>query len=80
MFVAKMMPKLNLPEYPCRLREKQDGKAEIYDTIRKKFVRLTPEEWVRQHLLNFFINHLDFPGFTDTGGRFAEIQPPVETQ
>jgi len=56
-----MMPSLNLPEYPCRLREKQDGKAEIYDTIRKKFVRLTPEEWVRQHLLNFFIHHLDFP-------------------
>ena len=55
------MPKLNLPEYPCRLRDKQDGKPEIYDFIRKKFVRLTPEEWVRQHLLNFFIQYLDFP-------------------
>jgi predicted type IV restriction endonuclease len=56
-----MMPKLNLPEYPYRIREKQDGKDEIYDSVRKKYVRLTPEEWVRQHLLNFFINHLNFP-------------------
>jgi predicted type IV restriction endonuclease len=56
-----MMPKLNLPEYPCRIREKQGGKHEIYDTIRRKYVRMTQEEWVRQHLLNFFVHHLDFP-------------------
>jgi hypothetical protein len=56
-----MIPALNLPEYPYRLRKNRNGRDEIFDAVRKKFVRLTPEEWVRQHLLDYFVRHLDFP-------------------
>jgi len=34
---------------------------EVFDTQRKKYVRLTPEEWVRQHFVHFLINQLGFP-------------------
>ncbi|MEI6884868.1 MAG: type I restriction enzyme HsdR N-terminal domain-containing protein [Bacteroidota bacterium] len=56
-----MMPRLNLPEYQPRTRLSKDGKEEIYDVVRRKFVRLTPEEWVRQHFINFFVSHHDYP-------------------
>lgn len=56
------MHKLNLPEYEFRLRQQQ-GKQQIFDVIRKKFVALTPEEWVRQNLIAFFIQHQKYsPG------------------
>lgn len=55
------MPVLNLPEYPVKTRSKADGKTEILDPVRKKFVRLTPEEWVRQHFLNFMIHSHHYP-------------------
>ncbi len=54
-----MLPKLNLPAYNPRLQER-DGKHYIWDIIRKKSVVLTPEEWVRQHLLNLLTQHLAF--------------------
>ena len=49
--------KLNLPEYNPQLR-KTDSGLEIYDPIRKKFLILTPEEWVRQHFINYLQNTL----------------------
>jgi hypothetical protein len=54
------MMRLNLPEFDCRL-QKSEGKVWIFDVIRKKFVVLTPEEWVRQHLINYLIAHLGYP-------------------
>jgi hypothetical protein len=36
-------------------------KVEIFDSIRKKYVVLTPEEWVRQHFVNYLVNHLHYP-------------------
>jgi hypothetical protein len=51
---------LNLPEFDVNLK-KSEGKVWIFDGIRKKYVVLTPEEWVRQHLINYFINHLNYP-------------------
>ena len=51
---------LNLPEFEVNLK-KSEGKVWIFDGIRKKFVVLTPEEWVRQHLVQYFINHLKYP-------------------
>lgn len=33
----------------------------VYDTLRKKYVALTPEEWVRQHFVNYLISHLGYP-------------------
>jgi hypothetical protein len=55
------MEKLNLPEITARIREGKHGKQEIFDEVRKKFVRLTPEEWVRQHFLHYMIHQLGFP-------------------
>ncbi len=54
------MQKLNFPEYDFKLK-KQDGKLLIFDVIRKKNVVLTPEEWVRQHTLQYLIHDKNYP-------------------
>jgi len=54
------MEKLNLPEFPAKVKQ-VDGKAMIFDIIRKKYVQLTPEEWVRQNFICYLINFLDYP-------------------
>jgi len=54
------MPALNLPRFAARLRERE-GQTEIFDEFRKKQLRLTPEEWVRQHLLHFITDQLSYP-------------------
>ena len=54
------MIRLNLPEYEYKL--KRTGKAiSIWDGIRKRYVALTPEEWVRQHFIAYLIQHLGYP-------------------
>jgi len=50
---------LNLPTYQIKIT-KQLNKPFIYDEIRKKYVSLTPEEWVRQHIINYLLNHKKF--------------------
>jgi len=54
------MVALNLPEFEYKLQQ-SEGKVWIFDVIRKKYVVLTPEEWVRQHLVHYFIHHLQYP-------------------
>ena len=56
-----MLRQLNLPDFAPRLREGKNGKHEIFDGIRKRYVRLTPEEWVRQNFLNLMVTHLGYP-------------------
>jgi len=51
---------LNLPTYDFSLR-KQGQSTEIFDSIRRKFVALTPEEWVRQNLLRYLLEDLQYP-------------------
>ena len=53
--------KLNLPAFDYRLSRGDDGVDRIYDRLRRKFVALTPEEWVRQHFVNFLIAERSFP-------------------
>ncbi len=53
------MIQLNLPSYPHKITEKSNTKY-IYDILRKKYVPLTPEEWVRQHMIHYLINHLGY--------------------
>ena len=48
------MIKLNFPDFEFKLK-KIDNKTFIFDFFRKKFILLTPEEWVRQHVLNFLV-------------------------
>lgn len=53
---------LNFPEYDYRVRKNESGQSsQIFDMVRKKYVSLTPEEWVRQHLLNFLIIEKKYP-------------------
>ncbi|HKL87494.1 MAG TPA: type I restriction enzyme HsdR N-terminal domain-containing protein [Salinibacter sp.] len=55
------MESLNLPAYEFRTTE-QDGKRQIYDPVRQTYVRLTPEEWVRQHFVQYLTQELGVPG------------------
>jgi predicted type IV restriction endonuclease len=52
--------KLNLPVFEPSLKKEQ-GKIWIFDGIRKKYIVLTPEEWVRQHFINYLITELKYP-------------------
>lgn len=45
-------PQLNFSNYEFRTQH-SDGKTLVFDIVRKKFVTLTPEEWVRQHVIRF---------------------------
>lgn len=55
------MEKLNLPSYSFRIKKYPDNKQYIFDEIRQKNILLTPEEWVRQHLIRFLIEEKDYP-------------------
>ncbi|MDO4160831.1 MAG: type I restriction enzyme HsdR N-terminal domain-containing protein [Prevotellaceae bacterium] len=54
------MYRLNLPQYEIKITE-INGHAAIFDILRRKYVNLTPEEWVRQHFIHFLIEHKDYP-------------------
>lgn len=53
-------PALDFPSYKFSIRENK-GKQEVFDFIRKKYVTLTPEEWVRQHTMHFLHTQLSVP-------------------
>src|SRR3989339_1264565 len=54
-----MIP-LNYPQYQFRLEE-TDGKIKIFDELRKLWLILTPEEWVRQHVVKYLIQEKKYP-------------------
>ena len=54
------MQKINFPDYEFRFKS-NENKTLIFDIIRKKFVVLTPEEWVRQHVIHFLVSELNYP-------------------
>lgn len=54
------MSGLQLPDFDAKIRYDTD-RAYIFDIVRRKYVILTPEEWVRQHFLNYLIHYLYFP-------------------
>ena len=54
------MQKLNFPTYSFRFKN-SENKTLIYDEIRKKFVVLQPEEWVRQHCVQYLIQEKGYP-------------------
>jgi type I site-specific restriction endonuclease len=54
------MIRLNLPEYEINVVER-DGKRMIFDFLRRKYVALTPEEWVRQHFTHFLVSQKGYP-------------------
>lgn len=54
------MQKLNLPPAPLTIRD-FDGHTKVLDPLRKRFVVLTPEEWVRQHFVYYLIAFRGYP-------------------
>lgn len=53
--------KLNLPQHEFNIKKDSTGNFKIFDSLRRKFVALTPEEWVRQNFVAFLINDKRFP-------------------
>ena len=54
------MQLLNLPTYPFKIKS-SENKQLIFDIVRKKYVLLTPEEWVRQHFIWFLVEEKKYP-------------------
>lgn len=54
------MQNLNFPSYNFRFKN-SENKVSIFDDIRKKFIILTPEEWVRQHTVQFLLHEKNYP-------------------
>ena len=67
-----MLP-LNLPSYPIKMQQR-GGKNVIFDSLRKKFVALTPEEWVRQHFVHYLTDVKGYP----TGWTVSSSSPPCD--
>ncbi len=54
------MSSLNLPKYDAKIIKTGDN-YEIFDILRRKYLVLTPEEWVRQNFIHYLINHKGYP-------------------
>ena len=54
------MQQLNFPVYNFRFKN-SENKVAIFDEIRKKFIILSPEEWVRQHVVHYFLTEKKYP-------------------
>jgi|TARA_B110000238_G_scaffold138194_1_gene148914 predicted type IV restriction endonuclease len=55
-----MEEKLNLPKFNFKNRL-VDNTIQIFDEVRKGYFKLTPEEWVRQHVINYLVFHKNYP-------------------
>jgi len=49
------------PTYPIKTRKNKGNSTEVFDVIRKQWVILTPEEFVRQHFIHYLMNEKSFP-------------------
>jgi len=54
------MQELNFPKFSFRFKN-SENKVSIFDVIRKKFIILQPEEWVRQHCVHYLIDFKKYP-------------------
>ena len=54
------MYELNLPKHGIKIAN-ENGHQTIFDVLRRKYVALTPEEWVRQHFVHYLIEHKGYP-------------------
>jgi Type I restriction enzyme R protein N terminus (HSDR_N) len=70
------MQQLNLPPYSFKFKE-SGTRTHIFDAIRKKYVVLTPEEWVRQNFLQYLILEKQFPASLiaiEAGLKYNQLQ------
>jgi hypothetical protein len=54
------MQALNFPSYSFRFKNSENNLS-IFDEVRKKFIQLTPEEWVRQHTIQYVLQEKKYP-------------------
>lgn len=54
-------PKLNLPPVALRTRMGDRGRAMVWDVLRRRYVTLTAEEWVRQHFVHYLLEACGYP-------------------
>lgn len=54
------MYELNLPDFEAKIKSEGQRKL-IYDILRRKYVALTPEEWVRQHFVHYLVGTCGYP-------------------
>ena len=54
------MLQLNLPPYNIKVKN-ENGQCKIFDILRRKYLVITPEEWVRQHFIHYLIDHKNYP-------------------
>lgn len=59
-YKVNKMIRLNLPSFEIKLSGTPE-KPKIFDILRRKYVTLTPEEWVRQHFVHYLIEHKGYP-------------------
>jgi hypothetical protein len=55
------MIKIYYPTYSFKIREPEQNKEEVFDELRKLWVRLTPEEWVRQNFIQYLLQVKKYP-------------------
>ena len=56
----KIMLQLNLPPYNIKVKN-ENGQRKIFDILRRKYLVITPEEWVRQHFIHYLIDYKGYP-------------------
>ena len=74
------MKMLNLPKYQFKVKQ-QGARTQIFDSIRKKYVALTPEEWVRQNFLQYLIHEKKFPSSLisiEAGLKYNQLQKRMD--
>ena len=55
------MIKIYYPQHAFKIKEEEEGKEYIFDELRKLWVRLTPEEWVRQNFMQYLMQVKNYP-------------------
>ena len=68
------MIKIYYPSYPFKIREPEKNKEEIWDELRKQWVRLTPEEWVRQNFIQYLLLVKNYPASYIAEGKNLRIR------
>ena len=74
------MQELNLPKYQFELK-KEGKRTLIFDAIRKKYLVLTPEEWVRQNFIQYLIQEKSFPASLiaiEAGLKYNQLQKRMD--
>jgi hypothetical protein len=70
-----MLTAVNFPAFEIHTKA-ENNRTLIFDSIRKKYVALTPEEWVRQHLIHYLINQKNYPATlisVETPLKYAQV-------